>query len=479
MTRTNRTVLALAIACAMLPAVAGATNAKCKLNGSGIDNCFALWAKASRIPAIAQAYGLTVVEQVDAQNPEIVLVEGPSSLPPETTRDLVAADPDTLGFEPVVLASVTEAVLGSLADGTTAVVNSLTLSGTYSGPETAHFSTPLWEGYMGQPAAALMRLAQTHALAHGEAQGLGIVAIIDTGVDPDHPVLQGALVPGYDFLLDQAGIASEWNALDPSTRGQTQQDFEAYADQSFTGVVEGGGSTAVVNTATKAIVDQSFTGVVEAEPLPSAFGHGTMVAGLVRMVAPSAQIMPIRVFDGDGTASTFDIVKAVRWAVNHGANVINMSFSTPGRSQELAKAIKYARRSGVVCVSSAGNGSTKALTYPAAYAPVLGVAATDLADNLSAFSNHGPDLVSLAAPGEGLVTLYPGGLYAAGWGTSFSAALVSGATVLLNKQTPVTRYIRFWGADDAYQASSVVLGVELGYGRLDAYAAFGEGLKGY
>ncbi len=479
MTRTTRIVLALFIVGALLPAVGGATTGKCKLNGNGIDNCFTLWAKASRIPAIAQAYGLTVVEQLDAQNPEIVLVEGPTSLPSETTQGLVAAAPDTLGFEPVVVASVTEAVLGSLADGTNEAVGSLTLSGTYSGPETAHFSTPLWEGYMSQPAATLLRLSQTHALTHSEAQGLGIVAIIDTGVDPDHPLLQGALVPGYDFLLDQAGVASEWNALDPSTRVQTQQDFEAYANQSFTGVVEGDGHTAVINAATKAIVNQSFTGVVESEPLPSAFGHGTMVAGLVRLVAPSAQIMPIRVFNGDGEASIFDIVKAVRWAVDHGATVINMSFSTPGRSQELAKAIKYARRSGVVCVSSVGNSSTKALTYPAAYAPVLGVAATDFADNLSAFSNYGPDLVSLAAPGEELVTLYPGGLYAAGWGTSFSAALVSGATALLNRQTPQTKYIRFWGADDAYQASSVIVGVELGYGRLDAYAAFGEGLHGY
>ena len=100
-------------------------------------------------------------------------------------------------------------------------------------------------------------------------------------------MLQGALVPGYDFLIDQAGIASEWEALDPATRDQTQQDLETYAQQSYTGVVEGGGSTALVGDSTQVISDQSYTGVVESLVLPEAFGHGTMVAGLVRRLPSS------------------------------------------------------------------------------------------------------------------------------------------------------------------------------------------------
>jgi len=71
------------------------------------------------------------------------------------------------------------------------------------------------------------------------------------------------------------------------------------------------------------------------------------------------------------------------------------------------------------------------MVYPASLANVLGVASTDDADHRSAFSNFGPDVATVAAPGEGIVTTYLDGAYAAGWGTSFSGALVSGGAALL------------------------------------------------
>ncbi len=266
--------------------------------------------------------------------------------------------------------------------------------------------------------------------------GSRVVAVIDTGVDPNHPLLQNALLTGYDVILDQAG-ASEWNALaDPSG---TEANLVAAGDQSFSTIVDGNGITDNTHPALQPIVDQSFSTIVDTNGLPQAFGHGTMVAGVVRITAPAAQILPVRAFDGKGVGDMARIVQAIDWAVTNGADVINMSFSTEVSSRELSRAIKAAYRAGVVLVSSAGNLGNEQLTYPAAYGEVIGVASTDKLDQVSTFSSYGPDLVTLGAPGEEIITLYPGGLYAGGWGTSFSSPYVSGSVATLHSSTQAVR----------------------------------------
>ena len=292
---------------------------------------------------------------------------------------------------------------------------------------------------MTQPAVAHLALDTTHADPSAEALGLGVIAVIDTGIDPNHPLFQGALVAGYDFILDQAGDASEWNALDPVVHATTEQDLQYAADQSYTAIVEGDGFafieqsyTAIVEQSYTAIVEQSQEGSVDAMDLPPGFGHGTMVAGLIRLAAPAAMIMPLRAFDEMGQGDLAHVIRAIYYAVDNGANVINMSFSTTAYSAELLHAVNYAEENGVVCVSSAGNTGSQTQTYPAAFGNTLGVGSVDSADTRSGFSNHGNSFVYLATPGEGLITAFPGGLYAAAWGTSFSAALVSGTISLLH-----------------------------------------------
>ncbi len=109
-----------------------------------------------------------------------------------------------------------------------------------------------------------------------------------------------------------------------------------------------------------------------------------------------------------------------------------MSFSTRVLSEELMRAVNYAHRKGVAMVASVGNRGENVLSYPAAFGNVVGVASTTALDTMSTFSNFGSDMVHIAAPGEGFMTTYPGGLFAAGWGTSFSTALVSGGVALLH-----------------------------------------------
>src|SRR2546426_10763559 len=84
--------------------------------------------------------------------------------------------------------------------------------------------------------------------------------------------------------------------------------------------------------------------ILDTRQVPRTFGHGTMVAGIIHLVAPTAQIMPLKAFETDGRAHLFEILRAIYYAVDHGAKVINMSFSTEQRSAEMKRAINYAVR---------------------------------------------------------------------------------------------------------------------------------------
>jgi subtilisin family serine protease len=175
------------------------------------------------------------------------------------------------------------------------------------------------------------------------------------------------------------------------------------------------------------------------------------------LVAPQAKIMPLKSFQANGTGYNSDILRAIYYAVGHGAKVINMSFNYTTYSQELANAVNYATAHGVICVAAAGNSGQQATVYPAALKGVIDVASTSNTDTPSSFSNYGAPPVWLAAPGEGVMTTYPFGTYAAGWGTSFSAPLVSGTTALL-----VSAYNAQASAQSGLSLGSLTLSLSLG-----------------
>jgi subtilisin family serine protease len=183
--------------------------------------------------------------------------------------------------------------------------------------------------------------------------------------------------------------------------------------------------------------------------------------------------MPLRVFTNEGTASSSDIARAIYYAVNHGARVINMSFSLETSSPELLRALNYANEHEVISVAAAGNSGEETLVFPAAFRHVIGVGSTSNRDKRSRFSNFGNGLVRLAAPGEGLITSYPGGRYAAVWGTSFSAALVSGGASLL---VDAVSDLDPNKADELLSKAKRV-GQDLGQGRLDLFAALQKATK--
>jgi len=176
-----------------------------------------------------------------------------------------------------------------------------------------------------------VHLQQAQALAPALGEGV-TVAVIDTGLDLTHPAFEGALT-------------------DPST----WQDYVG-ADRvpQEEGVLGTGG-----------------------------YGHGTNVAGIVLQIAPNAKIMPLRVLDANGVGTVANVALAVRWAADHGANVINLSLGSAKDSRAVRDAVASAAARHIPVIASAGNDGSTRLTYPAANAPdvgnLLGVGSVDAA----------------------------------------------------------------------------------------------------
>jgi len=365
---------------------------------------------------------------------------------------VTAAELDKLVELPGVASSVsTNPSVGNRA------LSALQLDGT----PVYYFTSTAPAAYVNQAAGPIINLSRAHNMATGAKTK---VAILDTGIDRTHPVLANSVGDGWDFLHSTSG-GQEQMDLNQETTPILDQETTPILDQETTPILDGG-TAVILKQETTPILDQETTPILDSKKYP-AYGHGTMVAGLVHFVAPRALLMPVRVFAANGTATVSQVVQGILWAVDHGADVINMSFSTSQNSPALAAAVAYAQWKGVICVAAAGNDGLPTQVWPAAYRNVIGVASTDVFLIRSLFSNYGWPLVSLAAPGEGDITLYPGFHYAKVWGTSFSSPLVAGGAALLVDLRKNT------DGDDAADALSHAdyIGQQLGAGELDLYKA--------
>jgi subtilisin family serine protease len=312
-----------------------------------------------------------------------------------------------------------------------------------------YYGTVVRGGYVRQPAVGILGVLDAHRTYGVTGRGI-TVAVIDTGVDP-HPALKQVLLPGYDFTRNREGGAE---------RGDVHQSTMAILD----------GEPGFVNQSTMAILDQSTMAILDG-PDYAAFGHGTMVAGVVHLTAPRAHILPLKAFKSNGSGYSSDVLRAIYAAVNQNADVINMSFSFSTKSRELERALTFATARGVIALASTGNNGQRVNVYPAALSNVIGVASSTDWDTLSYFSNYGPNVAWIAAPGEAIVSTYPYGSYAAAWGTSFSTPFAAGTAALLielnNRITPAQ-------ATDA-QGHAVAFSKEVSKGRLNIPAALRAG----
>jgi subtilisin family serine protease len=412
---------------------------------------YILGTSPAALPTVATNYGLTVVGALSAEG-GVYLVTAPASVTSQQLVAQVAADPAVSSFElnatqeapedepPVQVSVDTGAIQAAMSDTSTVSFGAATVRNIY----------------VNQPASSLIRLGLTNP----PTARTPIVAVIDTGIDPNHPAFAGVLVPGYDFTQSQAGIPNELNDLDPSTAAAVSQSAAVSPDQK---------TQSLLQQSTVVILDQSTVVILDGS-VPQEFGHGTMVAGLIHLVAPAAQIMPIKAFHADGTANLSDIIQAIYFAADNGANVISMSFDTEIPSPALRQAIAYAELKGAICVAAAGNEGEPEIAYPAAFFGVIGVASTTATDGRSVFSDYGVPSVFMAAPGEALITTYPGNNYAAAWGTSFSTALVSG-TVALFFQEAASGVNLLTARFALSQGQRLDRSLGLGRGRLDVFSS--------
>jgi subtilisin family serine protease len=400
---------------------------------------YVLVTSPSKVQDVCGRHGLTQLSQVSSRGVFLVSTFSVDSS--------IATDSDVQSFEPnrkLAVPELSGATIASLTQSSTSI-----LDGLPGRTVVNYFGSAVASNYVQQPATALIR---THDVQAGSTlTGSGItVAVIDTGVDLDHPGLAPVLVPGFNFI-NAAAAPSELTDLPP--------DMAVALSQSSTSILDGQ-NLVQLNASTVAILSQSSTSILDGPP--AAFGHGTMTAGLVHLVAPGARIMPLKAFAGDGSSDLFNIIRAIYYAADHGAQVISMSFEIGQSSASLQNAIQYALSKNVVVVAAAGNDGQQILVYPAAYNSVVGVGSTSNTDTRSAFTNFGTNAVFTAAPGEGVVTTYPGGNYAAGWGTSFSTPLVAGEAALILQARPT-----YHPGDVANAISRGVLVQQMGHGRVD------------
>ncbi|OZI13539.1 peptidase S8 [Bacillaceae bacterium SAS-127] len=171
--------------------------------------------------------------------------------------------------------------------------------------------------------------------------------------------------------------------------------------------------------------------------------HGTHVAGIIGAamdgagtagVAPGVKIMPINVFEGE-YAESYDISRAIIYATDQGADVLNLSFGTYDYSSIVEYAVNYAYKKGAVVVAAAGNESTNQPLYPASHSSAISVSATNSKDKLAYFSNYGR-YINVSAPGEGILSTVIDDSYAYMDGTSMAAPVVSGEAALILSKNP-------------------------------------------
>src|SRR5688572_4881094 len=212
--------------------------------------------------------------------------------------------------------------------------------------ETPNYPLPDW--YRHQPSFKLINAAE--ALQHSTGRGL-LVADINSRVDYGHPALLGHLTAGADFVTTAQNASAKQN--DQSTTGFLDDE------QSTTGFLDGRG-TALDQQRTATFLNGSnfILRALKKDDLTSPGGaqdHGTFCAGLIAAVAPNATIMPLRAFDDNGNSDAFTIAKALYYAKQQGAHVINMSFGLSTDTRVIREAVASASAAHIVLVASAGN----------------------------------------------------------------------------------------------------------------------------
>jgi subtilisin family serine protease len=257
-----------------------------------------------------------------------------------------------------------------------------------------------------------------------------ILAIIDTGIDYHHPDLQNS------SWINLAEDRNENSILDPDDLNGIDDDGNGYVDD-----VIGWDFTDAPRLADMGDFIEPDNDPMDEFP----GGHGTKIAGIIAAqtnnsrgisaLLPGTRVMNIRAGTASGYLEEDDVARAVLYAMNNGARVINMSFGDTVLSRFLKDVIEYAYSEGIVIVTSAGNSGTDDIHYPSGLAETISVGATDRNDQPAGFSNRG-QTIDLVAPGVEIIAPKLGGGYEYAGGTSFSAPMVTATVGMILSNNP-------------------------------------------
>ena len=232
-----------------------------------------------------------------------------------------------------------------------------------------------------------------------------VVAVLDTGIDWNHPDISpniwsnGDGYHGYNFIDDN------WYPMDDNVNGY-DEDGDWIANL------------------------YTYHGTHVAGVVGAATDNAIGVAGLAQV-----QLMSVKVMNDSGEGTDSTVASGIRWATDNGAHVIVMSLGVDGISVVLQNAVNYAASRGVVLVAAAGNDGTSVLTYPAAFLNVIAVGAIDATERRASFSNFGPEL-DVMAPGVNIWSTQGGGSYQYLSGTSAAAPHVAAVAALMLTVNP-------------------------------------------
>jgi subtilisin family serine protease/putative cell wall-binding protein len=362
------------------------------------------WRDQQRGPEVAAAHGLAIASEMSGKDLSLPTVVTTNGRPVDQVLSELRADPSVEYAEP---------------DYAVALADDVSVAVAVNDPKTG-----------GQYSLDQMRVRDAWSLSTG---GAGIVAVLDTGVQMNHPDLAGRILPGYDFVNGDAD-ASDDN------------------------------------------------------------GHGTWVSGIIAANANDGygiagiswrdRILPVKIMNGTGSGSTSDLSSGIIWAANNGATVINMSVGGFPYAQYVQDAVNYAWSKGAVLVGAAGNNGRQEDYYPASFANVVSVSATQVDDEFAHWSSYGAK-VDVSAPGASVQTTncytctYAGhdtwGSHTYISGTSFATPNVAGVIALIRARYPswtpqqvVDRL--FATVDDRGYAG---YDIRYGRGRVNAYRAVG------
>ncbi len=231
-----------------------------------------------------------------------------------------------------------------------------------------------------------------------------VVAVVDSGVDYNHPDLRNNIWVNEAEKTGRTGVDDDGNGFVDDIYGW---DF--------------------ANNRPNAMDDNSHgthcSGIIGAER------NGVGIVG----ISPKVRIMPVKFLNAQGQGDLYAAVGAIRYATRMGARVISNSWGGGGYSALLDQAIQEAVNRGVIITAAAGNSAAdndSSPNYPSGYSNVIAVASTDANDDLSSFSNFGANSVFIAAPGSGILSSVPGSRWASYSGTSMATPQVSGAIAL-------------------------------------------------